>query len=57
MNHEKVSKYFKVYTRAHAYKIFLDDVQAIYKINARKTPPLAPFSQSPDKKIDQIEAC
>lgn len=57
MNDEKVSKYFKVYTRAHPYKIFLDDVQAIYKINARKTPPLAPFCQSPDKSIDQIEVC
>lgn len=48
MSKEKVSKFFKVYKKNQAYKVFLDDVSAIYKVHKKKTPLLIPYFESSD---------
>ncbi len=54
MDQARVSKFFKVYVNNTAQKVFLDDVSAIYKVNAKKTPPLNPyFDNSSDCMSDK----
>lgn len=53
MDKERVSRFFKVYAREQTYKVFLDDVSAIYKVNLKKTPPLTPYFESPKNYINE----
>jgi hypothetical protein len=43
MGKGRSSRFFRAYVNNQSYKVFLDDVSAIYRVSLRKTPPLGPY--------------
>lgn len=55
MDKARVSKFFKAYANGQTYKVFLEDVSAIYRVNLRMTPPLTPYFESSKEHMDPLE--
>jgi hypothetical protein len=55
MDKGRVSKFFKAYANGQTYKVFLEDVSAIYRVNLKMTPPLAPYFESSKELTDPLE--
>lgn len=43
MSGEKVNRFLKVQVDSIQYKLFLDDLQGIYRFKPKKTPALKPY--------------
>lgn len=48
MSEGKVNKFLKVTRDNHQYKLYLDDLNGIYKFRFKQTPPLKPYDDLSD---------
>ena len=45
MSEPKVNKFLKVTRDNQSYKLYLDDLNGIYKFRLKQTPPLKPYDE------------
>ena len=48
MSEGKVNKFLRVTRDNQQYKLYLDDLQGIYKFRLKQTPPLKPYNEMSD---------